>query len=411
MAMAFVGCDNDNLPHIEPEKNIEMSRAESESMGSIANFSFDLLANKIEENDSLTKENFVISPLGLATSLAMVCNGADEQFQNELLQLFHIEDNSLETMNQMFRKLLVELPSLDSKSQLKLANSVWTDIPSSDVPQDYVDKMISIYGAPVTHVDDFINSQTLARIERWANDATNGLIDFKIDASTPTDTACHSKRLDAIAAMFFKGAWRTAFKPEKTTIKTFHNIDHSTSSVPMMNGKIKGSLEQREQYYVARLPYGNNSFSMYLLEPKDGTSMAELARELSNGLWRDILSMSQSENDVDIELPRFNIESNVYFDKILQASGLDLRRFNTKMGINEGVKLFDLDSGFLILNRQQTIIKVDEEGTTAVSVTKTTGSGVIMDYYNHHIFDHPFVFVLSERSTGAILVAGCVNKL
>ena len=61
---------------------------------------------------------------------------------------------------------------------------------------------------------------------------------------------------------------------------------------------------------------------------------------------------------------------------------------------------------WLSLVKQKSFVKVDEEGTVAAAVT----GGVMVDSAPQPIVvDRPFLFVIRERLTGAILFLGVVN--
>lgn len=358
----------------------------------------------------------MIAPFSLATSLAMVGNAADQQLKSELLQLFDMEDGGIDALNQMFKKIYSEMPELDPQSQLNFANSVWTDI-DGGVPNWYVDNMSTCFNSPVTVLDDIESPQSTEKINKWINSATNGLLDFKADYSSSVDEEIDRKHLVAINAMYFKGQWREKFKKEETENRKFYNADGTTSTPMTMRSGVKAYIDGcylggygKWMGTVARLPYGNNSFALSLFLPVENVTFDEFVQFLANGGWDTYSKQEYYYSKADVQLPRFEINSSVNFNKILLDNGVDLFRDN---GFGKGtVKFFDCDNQFSVFTDQQTLIKVDEDGSEAVAVTHThAGTGVTAPMPDQITFDRPFVFVLSERSTGAILVAGCVNQL
>lgn len=406
----MISCDSENGIQDLPETTIELSRSEIESVDNISNFSLRIFEDVVENQSEFHNKNFAIAPFNLATSLAMVANASDQQNKQEIFNVFEISDGGLIEMNELFGKLIGNLPTMDPKSELILANSVWTDS-ENPIPEWYIDDMWNVYGAPVTKIDDFLSDDNVNLINQWINDATNNMIDFKIEYSTSIDSMFNLKRFEMLSAMYFKGQWRQAFKKEATSQKKFYNIDNTTSTVPMMKGKINGGYVITNQYVAVRIPYGNNSFALNLFEAHNGNSMSKLIHELANGEWNAYLRESTTSQELSIQIPRFEIESEIDFCDILENNGIDFKRKDGEMGC-QGIKLFDDDRNFIFNTTQNTKIKVDEDGTSAASVTAASGKHKY-DGANGigHVFDHPFIFVLSERSTGAILVAGCVNKL
>jgi serpin B len=57
-----------------------------------------------------------------------------------------------------------------------------------------------------------------------------------------------------------------------------------------------------------------------------------------------------------------------------------------------------------------TYIKVDEEGTTAAAVTAIGITETAMPLTMTLKFDHPFVYVIAEKQTGAVLFTGILNN-
>ena len=69
------------------------------------------------------------------------------------------------------------------------------------------------------------------------------------------------------------------------------------------------------------------------------------------------------------------------------------------------------DSGYPIyisLVRQKAVVKVDEEGTEAAVVSSAGMLATSAGPGDHIVFhaDHPFLYLITESSTGAVLFAG-----
>ena len=58
---------------------------------------------------------------------------------------------------------------------------------------------------------------------------------------------------------------------------------------------------------------------------------------------------------------------------------------------------------------QDAVIKVDEEGTEAAAVSTGTAATSVPEHHTFHA-DHPFLYLITESSTGAILFAGKYTK-
>lgn len=414
LGITLVSCDNEETKtEFFPEKNIEISRAESESMSSIADFSMKLLKSACTQCDEDAIDNFVIAPFNLATSLAMIGNAADQEKIDQLLAEFNMENDGIDAMNQMFEKILTDLPELDSKSNLLIANSIWTDI-DTVLPEWYVEKMETSFKAPVNIVEDMKTQESADSINKWIESATNGLLDFKVNYWSYLAEKYNVRFFVTLNTLYFKGLWREKFEKSNTKVKTFHNADGTESNPKTMTQRMRvgyqGCYDDSDHFlgYAVRLPYGNNSFGLNLFLPYDeNVKLNDFVNYLSNRGWEIYVKNQGNYSDAIIELPRFEINTTIDLHKILKNSG---SKFITD-SVRESLIFFG--TRYLeFYPTQMSSFKVDEEGSEAVSVThNVANSGDIAAAPIHIQFNRPFIFVLSERSTGAILMAGRVNKL
>ncbi|MBO7644182.1 MAG: hypothetical protein J6S62_04405, partial [Bacteroidales bacterium] len=99
-------------------------------------------------------------------------------------------------------------------------------------------------------------------------------------------------------------------------------------------------------------------------------------------------------------LPYFEIETSQQFGDILKMMGI--QKIVLSNMANKTV-----DAGDNIL--QVANITVDEDGSeaAAVSVTIRDAGDIDMSKYIEFNCNHPFLFVITENTTGAILFMGC----
>ena len=101
--------------------------------------------------------------------------------------------------------------------------------------------------------------------------------------------------------------------------------------------------------------------------------------------------------------PRFETKYEIVLNDILCAMGMP-RAFNGSQADFSALSNIPLA---LYLVKQNAIIKVDEEGTEAAAVSvavfeKTAAPGPEISFHA----DHPFLYMITESSTGVILFAG-----
>ena len=154
---------------------------------------------------------------------------------------------------------------------------------------------------------------------------------------------------------------------------------------------------------AVEMPYENERLSMVLLVPRqrDGIGALEEALNAENlSRWLDGLA----ERKVHVRMPRFKIEDRFHLEETLPAMGMPLA-FTPGRADFSGISG---DPGHVWIDAviHQTFIEVDEEGTEAAAatavVTKRGGGPPIISA------DHPFLFLIRDRATGAILFLGRV---
>ena len=186
----------------------------------------------------------------------------------------------------------------------------------------------------------------------------------------------------------------------------FHQEDGSTRSVDFMTMK-KGSYLYREDASkkVIDLPYGNGQFSMTLLVPKDQNTVADISRDLNSDLLASWLSQADTTR-LELRMPKFKLEYKQELKEVLTQLGMgeafsdqaDFSRMVT--GASGGLAI----SGVL----HKTFVEVDEVGTEAAAATSV---GIEFTSLPPAILvDRPFIFLIREKSSNAILFIGQLMK-
>ena len=141
---------------------------------------------------------------------------------------------------------------------------------------------------------------------------------------------------------------------------------------------------------------------MTVLLPRQGKTV----RDIAAALGKEGRILFGSEAEVDLWLPRFESKYHIRLNDVLQEMGM-VRSFGYGADF---LAMFDTPSHVAFV-QQDAAIKVDEEGTEAAAVTviatRKNGAGPAEKVVFHA--DHPFLYLITESSTGAILFAGKYN--
>jgi serpin B len=300
----------------------------------------------------------------------------------------------MEDGNQSAQNLTKALLSVDPKVTLNIANSIWNK-DNFAVENDFIERNQTFYNAVVKPVD-FNSSQTVNKINNWVDDKTNGKINKIIDQLSPLD------RMILINAIYFKGEWRNQFKKEKTETDQFHLETWGTVDVPMMHTTGNYPYFENEILDALEMSYGRGNFSMVVLLPKEGYRVNDILDTLSAEVWKSWEDQFYVSNDVPVLFPKFKFKYESSLVKVLSTLGLSVA--------------FDTDANFSGINKNtdlhisevmhKTFIQVDEEGTEAAAVTSVTIGTTSVGPGMPFVADHPFVFMIKEKYTHAILFIG-----
>ncbi|MFA6233976.1 MAG: serpin family protein [Bacteroidota bacterium] len=341
--------------------------------------------------------NIFISPLSVSMALGMTVNGAAGETWLGMRQTLQFDGLAQAEINKSYRSLIDLLRGMDPRVRLDIANSIWSR-EGFPIEQAFVDSNKFYFDAEISALD-FNRGDAADVINAWVSRMTQGKIPDIVSAPIPELVMMY-----LINAVYFKGTWTEQFDTKKTRDDTFIAIDGSSKNIKMMNRSGNIRYHQGQLVEIADLPYGWDRYSMAVLLPREGVTLAQLRAALLSdqwGIWLEALK----DTDMDIQLPRFTLEYEVGLNEMLKSMGMEIAFDPARAdfsGINRNRDLY-------ITNvKHKTYVQVNEEGTVAAAATSvemgTTSAPPVMRV------DHPFVFVIHERNTGAILFIGQVTN-
>ena len=360
----------------------------------------------------------IISPLSITFALGMLNNGAAGNTLQEINQVLGFGSTGANGINAFCHKMLTEGTTLDEQTKVNIANTIFFNQSLGFQPKgSFVEKANTYYDAELD-LRDFRDGETLDVINQWASDHTEGMIQNILDKQTFNPEAL-SYLLNAI---YFNGVWTLKFDPEETKEETFYLENSQQScSVEMMHLENELPYTETEDYQALCLPYGNTSYMMTILLPRDGKTVEDLlwelkadpdetetyrSRLLTSNRWEQLQWMGNAI--VDVKLPRFEVETDVNLKPIMALLGMPTA-FNWQKAEFPDICEPE-DSFFIELMKQKAKIKVSEEGTeaSAVTIIGMAASSMGPTEIPHKEFhaNRPFLYVISERSSGAIFFIG-----
>ena len=375
-------------------KRIELDETQRAYVEAGNDFAFRFL----KQIDAGEPGNWFVSPVSLQYLLGLVLDGAEGATADEICRTLGYPAGQSEAVDAYCRKMLSELPNLDKKTKLTLANAIFfNDKMTIKVP--YKKRVEKFYDAEVESLDFYQKQGTLRTINGWCNRQTNGLIPAVLDDVSPDMFAY------LLNALYFKGTWMYPFNKRYTQDRTFTLESGQKKEIPMMMKERKYGYGENDVFQRVVLPYGNGSYSMIVLLPKKGHTVADVIASVNGENWKDIHSRWGYGTLINVWLPPFESKYHIQLNDILCDMGMP-RSF----GPAAQFKPMSDDALWLSFVQQDAVIKVDEEGTEAAAITSAGMLGAtaipepprVIDFH----CDHPFLYLITENSTGTILFAG-----
>ncbi|MBA4407060.1 proteinase inhibitor I4 serpin [bacterium] len=394
VGMTFISCDEKpSDPIIDPPRQLTVM--ETQLVNSADNFSFRLF-KKIY--DAEPNANLFIAPLSISMALGMTLNGADGTTYDAMRSTLALDPFTREQANETYQSLMALLSSIDPKVTMNIANSIWYD-------KDYIFKTDFIetnkkYFNAVVNAMNFKDPATVAVINNWVKTATKEKID-KIVEQISAQTIMY-----LINAVYFKGTWKYTFEKNKTKDDFFTTQTGKRVPIKMMKQEADISTFANELFTAVDLSYGSSAFSMSLFLPNNGRNLQEVVSFLTRENFDSVIGRLHSSKK-NLFLPRFKVEYRIKLNDVLKVLGMDIAFDPDKANFK---KLYDggMGNAYISAVDHKTYVDVNEEGTEAAAVTSVV-IGLTSIGGNTIRFDRPFLFLIREKNSGAIIFIGSLN--
>ncbi len=378
-------------------------------------FSLDLLNNLAMTSDSSGTANELVSPSSLATALAMLELGASGSTEQGIAEALHTARLSAGDQAAGWYSLAALLGAETSTSatnlkrvpELDVANSLWVQQNFAVLPA-FVRALSGEFRTGVWQVN-FQTDLTGATnaINQWTSEHTKGLIKqlFSPGGLTPTTV------LVLADAVFFQADWAYRFETA-TTNRPFYLASDGTESVPFLSSEpvnstkaLRTPVSKTEKYVAVELPYAGKKLGALVVMPT-GSSLPQMVSSLTPASLDRIVS-GMSTEFVDFSMPTFTLRSDNQLNQTLSSMGMS-RAFETGADFGRINATVPLAVGTV---EQHAYLQVTPKGTTAAAAT---GIGVIATATQAGtepiVIDHPFLFLLRDKVTGAILFESMVEN-
>ncbi len=364
-------------------------------------FAFDML------RQAAKGDNFFFSPESLSMALAMTYGGARETTAQEMAHALHfsLPDDRLHATFGALDLALAERSAKPVESgqpfQLNIVNSVWGQRGYAFLPS-YLDLLAEHYGAGLSLLD-FASDPEGARsaINRWVSDRTA----TRIPELVPPGVITPATVLVLSNAIYFNASWEVPFEPRDTTDGVFRRFDGSATTAHLMHQTKEHRYTEGHGWQALELLYAGADVSMLVILPARGRF--EEVREELDAWGLSAVVAALSTRSVVVALPRFQFRTSVRVKPALQAMGM-------KQAFVGGAADFSGMDGTKSLFLQDVVheayVSVDERGTEAAAATAVVVGRLSAPEPATFDADRPFLFLVRDNLTGAVLFLGQVTE-
>jgi serpin B len=356
-------------------------------------FAFELYRRPNEQ-----QANMFFSPASISTALAMAHVGAKGGTKQQMAQVLHF-DLPDPRLHDGFGMLNAILNTKSKSYQLHLANRLWAQNGFHFEPP-FLKSTLQHYGAEPGPVDFARTEQARQTINHWVEEKTSG----KIAGLIPPGVLHEKIRLVLTNAIYFKGTWQYRFSKTDTREAPFHVLKDREMKVQMMTQTGGFQYAATADTQLLELPYVGRDLSMVILLPKQVDGLPKLEKKLTANDVQKWISGLEHAHEVEVYLPKFTFTSQIGLKEALSSMGMPLA-FSDQADFS-GISTEKRQKLFEVIH--QAFIDVNEEGTEAAAVTAGVGGNAPGPVFERVVFraDHPFLFLIQDTRTGAILFLG-----
>ncbi len=353
--------------------------------------------------------NLIFSPYGIYQAFMMVYAGADGETRAQIADVLDFDDDDNfddvhDTMNALNVLLTTPLAILEDDAQpleINIANALWLQ-DDFEVNQDFLDILSANYNAGMKLVDFSDADAARQAINLWVAAQTND----KIRDLIPEGVLDELTRLVITNAVYFKGAWQNQFNPANTKSQSFNLLDGTVVDVEMMHHSFTGAALISDDFQAVKLPYEGGNFALAAIMPTGDFGRFENELVGDDDI-EDILEEFQGLfGQVTLAMPKFQAESSFNLSEKLRNLGM-VRAFDSQTA--EFTRIAYETDLYITDVLHKAFIDVNEEGTEAAAATAVIVGTTSMPADAWEItLDHPFIYVIYETTTNAIVFMGRV---
>ncbi len=365
--------------------------------------------------------NLFFSPTSIQTALAMTYAGARGDTAGQMETALHLPDDPAK-IHDGFARLIADLnePRMvtvwtdqDGEAkrgekpayELHVANALWGQR-GYPFKEDFLTLTGECYDAGLSKVDFKRTEEARDTINTWVEKQTND----KITDLIPEGVLYELTRLVLTNAVYFKSDWAEQFDEHATEDSDWHAGEEESYETPMMHQQERFGYMENDTLQALSMPYKANELDMVVLLPRERDGLGELEKGLTGEKlagWLDAIGTQE----VRVTMPKWKFTSRFGLKDVLSSMGMPAA-FNPAKADFTGIA--DVEKLWIDAVLHKAYVAVDEDGTEAAAATAVVmeAEAITLEPPKVAVFtaDHPFLFLIRHKDTGAILFMGRVAR-
>lgn len=345
--------------------------------------------------------NLVFSPMSVSTAMAMAYAGARGRTAEQLADVLRF-DLPPERLHPAFNSICIALQppqGADEKTvKLTMLNALWAQ-KGGRYLDSFLDTLAANYDAGMHELDIAGDPAGACKaINHWISQATGGRI-----ADLVPGGAMNGVALAVTNAVYFRGYWNYQFDEKDTHDEPFHRLSGDRVTVKMMHQTHSFDYGEGDGYQAVSLPYYFGRQSMLVVLPQAG-QFDSVEAALDADFVAELQARLRGAR-VELGLPRLSFAGRAELASVLARMGAP----DAFAGEADFSGITGRPGLWISEVRHGAFLSVNEKWTEATAATEVAWKSTEEPSQPvKFVADRPFLFLIVDKPTGAVLFMGRV---
>lgn len=349
VSISLASCSKAEKPFPENREQIVFNKDKTENINKL---NLEIFSTMLKSNKG---ENFVLSPLSIQRCLDLISLSTEDRENLEFLKNYddaHLQNLKLKN-SKLANLILINTKNFSGETKNLNYDNVKTVKSSKEATKTYQDFQKK-------HLEEIIDK----------SEFDESLITSFIDTVN------------------YDANWDQKFNESLTKMRDFTKLDGSVIQVNTMSNSFENSVAISDEEKEAFSMVANDS-KVYFIKPKKNEYFS--AEQLQETIYS--LENSSESAEVTFFLPKIDTKTEVDFKSLFSKIGLDKMLSGYKLEKllgNTEIKVSDA--------KQNSILKIDENGAKAKTVTKISNKSTAVPGKKHLTIkmDSPFYVIIED---------------